>query len=179
MEASASWLAWVVLVGCLIATITDLVARKIPNLLTIAILIVALAFHGLHGFVPFVQSFGAMAFVLILGTLAHARGWLGGGDVKLAAAVAAAFSLPDAVAFVLYTMVAGGLLAIVWIAMGRHRHFLSECTSYLLTLRAGVMPHVETAGTRKLPYALAIASGALIVYGSHSVMPYLHLRLFS
>ncbi len=179
MEASGSWLAWVVLVGCLIATITDLVARKIPNPIAIAVLITALVFHGSHGFVPFSQSFGAMALVLVLGTLAHARGWLGGGDVKLAAAVAAAFSFPDAIAFVLYTMIAGGLLAIVWIAVGRHRHFLSECTSYLLTLRAGVMPHVETAGTRKLPYALAIAGGALIVYGSHSVMPFLSLRLFS
>ncbi|MFN2528901.1 MAG: prepilin peptidase [Candidatus Baltobacteraceae bacterium] len=179
MEASASWLVWVVLVGCLFATITDLASRKIPNPITVAILMAAIAAHGWHGIVPLLHSFGAMTLVFVPGTFAHSRGWLGGGDVKLAAAVAAAFSFPLALAFVLYTMLCGGVLALVWIAFARHRQFLTELKGYLISINLGVIPTIDTTGTRKLPYALAIACGALLAYGSQTAMPYLQLKLFS
>ena len=84
-----------VLGACILAAASDAVSRRIPNLIPLAIL-TAIVFERAHqGWWSLGSGFGALAIVLIIGTFAHAHGWFGGGDVKLAAAVAALSFLQD------------------------------------------------------------------------------------
>jgi prepilin peptidase CpaA len=176
MEIPVSWLFGVVFLGCILATIYDVSMRRIPNVLTVGLMVIALAFSIAHGFESVARSFGAMSVVLILGSFAHARGVIGGGDVKLAAAVAAAvaaaLSLPAALAFVLYTLVSGGVLALIVLALEHRGRLFARMRTMFANLTIGILPPTGL-GSRKMPYALAITCGLMLVYGSRTILPFL------
>ena len=104
----------VVSVAILIATVTDIKCFKIYNSLTYPLLILGFVYHGfVNGFVGVVFSllggmFGA-GVLLILFLL----GGIGGGDVKLLAAIGAWLGLP--VTFLLFCVAAmsAGIYAVV------------------------------------------------------------------
>lgn len=87
-----------------------------------------------------------LAYVLVFaaGALLFSMGWLGGGDVKLLASIGAFAGLRDAVPLVIFTAIAGGLLAVLWVGVARARGI-----SY------------TQSRTAKLPYAFAILAGFL------------------
>ncbi len=160
MTAPSTVLLGLVLGACIIAAASDAVSRRVPNLIPLAIL-AGVVFERAHqGWIPLGNSLGAMAIVLVIGTFAHARGWFGGGDVKLAAAVAAAFGLPTCFAFLLLTGVCGGLVALVTLFVTR-RLTVREA---LVTIDVLVRTRVVTLTHKKatVPYAIAIAAGALL-----------------
>ena len=94
---------WLVLGTCAIAVATDLRFRRIPNALTAALAIAALGLHAASGLAAFGIALATLVAVLFIGLVAFSFGWLGGGDVKLLAAGAAALGFPDAVPFLVYT----------------------------------------------------------------------------
>ena len=131
----------------------DVTTRRIPNELTIALMLAGVAARGaLFGWAGAAAAAATALFCLICGTLAYQRRWLGGGDVKLLAGVAAAFGPDDAPSFLLYTGACGGLLALVW-TLQRHRF------------------------GRRIPYALAAVAGVALVILSHSALPALRISL--
>ena len=136
-----------------LAAVWDVTTRRIPNALTIALILGAVAARGvLFGWTGAAAA-AATAFVcLVVGTIAFQRGWLGGGDVKLLAGVAAAFGPDDAPSFLLYTGCCGGLLALAW-SLQRHRF------------------------GHRIPYALAAVAGVSLVILSHSALPALRISL--
>ncbi len=169
---------WLVLGACAIAVATDVTTRRIPNLLTGALAVAALGIHAFHGWREFAASLLAMVVVMFLGFLAFSMGWLGGGDVKLAAAAAAAFSFPDAVPFLIYTALAGGILAVVVAtASGRLKSVISSVTLLLRPLAYKGTIAVAPKDQIMLPYAIAIATGAVAVALSHTAAPFLRLPL--
>jgi len=169
---------WLVLGACAVAVATDVATRRIPNLLTAALAVAALALHATMGWKSLLLACLMLACVLLLGFVAFSFRWLGGGDVKLLAAVAATLGFPDAVPFLIYTSIAGGVLAIVVaIAMGR---LGSVFRSVALALRPFAFKGTVAVAPKspiKLPYAVAIASGAAAVALSHTVVPFLRLPL--
>ncbi|GAC1307451.1 MAG: hypothetical protein NVSMB19_20200 [Vulcanimicrobiaceae bacterium] len=169
---------WLVLGACAIAVATDVATRRIPNLLTAALAVAALALHAAAGWSSFGVACATLVVVLLIGFVAFSFGWLGGGDVKLLAAGAAALGYPDAVPFLIYTALAGGVLAIAFaLALGR---LGSVFASIGLVLRPFAYKGTVAVAPRKpitLPYAVAIASGATAVALSHSVVPLLRLPL--
>ncbi|MBD5654147.1 MAG: prepilin peptidase [Candidatus Eremiobacteraeota bacterium] len=169
---------WFVLVACAIAVITDLRSRRIPNLLTAALALAALTLHALQGPLSFGVACATLVGVLLLGFIAFSFGWLGGGDVKLLAAGGAALSLPDAVPFLVYTAVGGGLLAlVVAAASGRLRAVVTSAAMLLRTFAyKGTIAVAPSSGVT-LPYAVAIAFGAGAVALSHTAAPFLRLPL--
>lgn len=88
-------------------------------------------------------------------------GWFGGGDVKLLAAVAGFVGLPDALLLAAYTGIAGGLLAIVWLAVEKARGLRTTAE-----VRAG-----------KLPYAIAIFTGFAVLAAGKLWLPILRIPL--
>jgi len=169
---------WIVLAACAVAVATDVSSRRIPNVLTISLAVAAFALHATQGWASLGASIAALVAVMLLGFAAFSMGWLGGGDVKLAAAAAAAFGFPDAIPFLLYTAIGGGVLAAgVAIATGRAG---SVVRSIALVLRPfaykGTTP-VAPAKPIMLPYAVAIATGATAVALSHTAAPFLRLSL--
>jgi prepilin peptidase CpaA len=169
---------WLVLGACALAVLTDLRSRRIPNILTAALAIAALALHATQGWVPFAVACATLVGVMLIGFVAFSFGWLGGGDVKLLAAGAAALGLPDAVPFLIYTAIGGGLLAlIVAIAMGRLGTVIRSVALLLRPLAyKGTVP-VAPVKSITLPYAVAIAFGAAAVALSHTAAPFLRLPL--
>lgn len=164
MHAYAPWFAWVIVGGAVGAALFDLATRRIPNWLTAAVLVAALAFHGAHGIAELLQSAGTALIVVAGGTFLHVRHWLGGGDVKLAAALAAGLALPWTLDFVLYTLLSGGVLALVALVATRRHALGSQVSALAASLLAGNRPRPDGAALSNLriPYAVAMAGGAAL-----------------
>jgi len=114
-------LQWAVVIGAsLAAAVSDARRRRIPNLLTLPMLLVgmvaALAFGGLRG----LADAGAAGVLLALPyLLLYAAGHGGAGDVKLMAAVGAWLGLVNGIVVLFAVALAGVALAIVWIIAHR------------------------------------------------------------
>jgi prepilin peptidase CpaA len=153
------------LVGC----ITDLRTRRIPNVLTFGGAAGGLAFHlargGAGGFLYAAE--GWMVGVVVF-FLPFALGGMGGGDIKLLAALGAWLGPSQAFWLAMYTGVAGGVLALMvaWVR-GYLRQALANLRLLLTHWRvAGVTPlkEVTLAGSKapKLAYAVPIFVGTVI-----------------
>src|SRR5215470_8397126 len=96
-----------------VACATDLRTRRIPNVLTFGAALAGLMFQFATGGVG---ALGQAALGWLLGALVFllpfALGGLGGGDVKLLAALGAWLGPADAVWLVLYTGIAGAVMAV-------------------------------------------------------------------
>lgn len=142
-----------------LAALSDLLTMTIPNRLTLflgaAFFVVLpltgpdLATAGLH------LAAGALGLALAFAMFAF--GWIGGGDAKLAAAVALWFGWTfQTLEFVAYASVFGGLLTVGMLGFRR-----------MVLPGFGALPgwvkrlHDEKAG---VPYGIALACGALAVY---------------
>jgi len=169
---------WIVVIACLVAAVTDLRYRRIPNAIPISLACLAIAIVATHGVVPLLCALALGIGTLVLGTFAFARGWLGGGDVKLLAAVASSLAPADALAFFFYTSIAGGVLALVTaIAAGRLVATLRSMSALARPLVYKGVASLAPERPLKLPYALAIATGAIAVPVSHTFLPMMRLPL--
>ena len=157
--------AVVVSVGIL-ACVTDLRSRRIPNVLTFGAAAAALVYGAVVGGWPGVASaalgwvVGAAAFFI-----PFALGGLGAGDVKLLAAMGAWLGPVGAFWLALYTGVAGGVMALaVALGSGYLRRALTNVSLLLMHWRvAGLRPlsevSLEGSDGPRLAYALPIFAG--------------------
>jgi prepilin peptidase CpaA len=147
----------------------DVTTRRIPNALTLPAIVFGLLLHFTLG--GWRQLGASAAGGLVCGLiflLFHVAGGMGGGDVKLMTA-AGAIAGPSLVSsLLLWTSVAGGLMA-VGLAVYHHRlkqTLLNMCALAVHHGRAGLAPHPElnmdNARALRLPYALAIAAGSAL-----------------
>lgn len=144
LERASPLLLAVFLLALLAAAAVDLRHRRVPNLLVIAAALSGIAAFVLTGNIMILwQPLLVAAALLALGVPLFARGWVGGGDVKLLAASACWFTALGALQFVASVFLAGGVLALLFIGAR-------------LVQRKRTARH-STAG---LPYAVAIAAGA-------------------
>ncbi|MBI5482723.1 MAG: prepilin peptidase [Deltaproteobacteria bacterium] len=145
----------------MIAVVTDLRTRRIPDWLTLPAAALALllrvALEGLgdeerglaSGLIGFGACFGLFAVFALV------KKGLGWGDVKLMAAVGAAFGYPQALTALLLVSVAGAAQAIVVVIWRR---------AVFDTVRNMVRRLLGTGGetaARHIPYGVAIALGSL------------------
>ncbi len=175
MGLHAPWIAWVIVSGATAAAYFDVITRRIPNWLPAAILVAAVLFHAGHGAGDVARTFAVAGILLVLGTYAHSRRLLGGGDVKLTVAVAAGFGFPNAVDFLLYALVSGGALALVAIVVAQRRTLGPATKSFAMVFAGGSLPRMP-GGSLKIPYAVAIACGAALAECANAIPS---LRLFS
>lgn len=147
----------------------DIRERRIPNKVVLSGLITALAFHaaasGLPGLGMAVA--GAVTGLLVLLPI-HLLRLMGAGDVKLMAMAGAFGASPLASLWmVLYTLLAGGLLVLLYASRSRVREKLALNLFIMLKLgpseldtgKDGDASKLQTAA--RLPYAVAIAAGSL------------------
>ncbi len=158
-----------VVVLCAGACIEDLRRRRIPNWLTFGAAVGAVGLNALAGgpsgaglAVAGWATGAALLFPLF------ALGGMGGGDVKLVAAVGAWLGPFAALWVVLYTAVAGGVLAVaIALAHGYLRTAVRNLWGLIGYWRVvGVRPlpqlTLDQAKGPRVPYALPIAAGTLI-----------------
>jgi len=144
---------WPVVIALAVATFTDLRSRRIPNWLTLPLLVAGLAAGGAVDGLPGLarSAAGAGLAVVLLVAFCFLRG-MGWGDLKLCAAVGAWVG-PGQLAFALVaTGIAGGLMAMA--ALLRPGVAGRKATRLTLDDPAAV----------KLPYAPAIAIGTLFSF---------------
>jgi len=148
MSMAISWILLGLLVLMLLAACWfDLRSRRIPNRLCLAIAVLAPLFWwatdlGLWPDVPLQIGVAALVFLLFAG--AFAIGAMGGGDVKLVAAVALWLPWPAVVALLVIMSLAGGALTLALVI--RKRLARSEAAL-------------------EIPYGVAIAFGGLWLIG--------------
>ncbi len=142
------------------AAFEDFRRFTIPNPLTIAIgLLWPLSFAAPPGLYPVLADLACGLAVFAAGALLFARGWLGGGDVKLLAA-SALWAGPGLLpALLIATGILGGVLGLLLVSpvggqlAGAARRLLGA---------AHPLPAIGGSST-PVPYGVAIAGAALIV----------------
>lgn len=160
-----SMFAFVVLaVGLAAAAVIDLKTRRIPNALTAALsgLGLAMAATGISGVAPGAALVG-FGLGLLLMLPGYILGATGAGDVKLMAAVGAVVGPGLVVTAVLFTAIAGGVLAVgVAAKRGRVAAALAG-TGRLIVSPAGARQEMRTAGAaHRFAYGPAIAAGSVL-----------------
>ena len=108
---AAMVLLFVVLLLC--AAWNDVATRLIPDCLPIGVAILGGLTRLMVGPTALAVSFAVALGVFLFLVLLHARGVLGGGDVKLAAAVCLGLSPVAAWRFIVVTALAGGVLGVL------------------------------------------------------------------
>ena len=130
----------------LAAAIGDLRSRTIPNWLTAAVALLSLGWWLVNGWAlwpEIIVQIGLALIVFLMFSAAFAFGWMGGGDVKLIAALALWFPLPVLIEMLTVMALAGGALTLVTLAWHRWR---------------------KAEGNPEIPYGVAIvASGFWVV----------------
>jgi len=153
----------------LIASVSDLRLRKIPNWLTYPTMIVGIFFYtgfkGLEGFIFSIEGLGVGIAVLIIPYL---LGGIGAGDVKLMGAVGGFLGPKGVFIAFLFTSIVGGIYAIVLLALhGYFDRYWAILKTFILT-RKFIYPSIQKREDKpKLCYGVAIALGTLITIVIH------------
>ncbi|GAA4744718.1 prepilin peptidase [Sphingomonas daechungensis] len=152
---SPQWLAIVLTVLLLAAAVEDAVRLRIANIVVLLVLAGAVLAAFLTGPQLSLWQNGAVFIVLLLlGTPMFAAGKLGGGDVKLLAALGLWFDLKGALWMMVAVALAGGVLALLVLAV-RSFNWSDDARKRIILLRPG----------GGIPYGVAIAAGGLIAMG--------------
>jgi len=128
-----------------VAAVIDVRTFTISNRLNLAIAALALVFWWAVRLPLWPDAAVQLAVaggVFLLLALAFYTGMMGGGDVKLAAALVLWFSPKDTIRFLVIMSVAGGVVTLIFLALHRAR---------------------RSEGRPKIPYGVAIAVGGLVI----------------
>jgi prepilin peptidase CpaA len=148
MQGALSWFFIALLAAALLlAAVGDWRSREIPNWLNAGIALLAIPFWwstglGLWPGVALQLALGIGVFALF--AIAFRFGAMGGGDVKMAAALALWLPFTGVVKLLVIMSVAGGVLTLIMLAAHR------------LT---------KAAGQPEIPYGIAIAFGGFWLIG--------------
>ena len=154
-----------------LAAVLDFRSRTVPNWLTVSGAVAGVALH------VWLNGWGGLRFSLLglgLGFLIFlplfALRGMGGGDVKLMAAVGAMAGVSNTFVIFILTAVLGGVLAVgmlLW--KGGLGRTLRNVGYILSQLVRGKAPHqerpeldIDQSSSLKLPYAIPIALGTLL-----------------
>jgi prepilin peptidase CpaA len=142
-----------------VAGLHDCAVRTVPNLLCLVLLVFGVALRLIGGDILHGLLAGAVVFAFC--AILWRFGWLGGGDVKLLAA-ASVFVPPGLVpAMVLYTSLAGGVLAVLYLIAGRLVPPPAPARPRTLISRVARCEQWRLRRRGPLPYAAAIAAGGI------------------
>jgi prepilin peptidase CpaA len=164
---------FVLLLAVLIATVTDLRWRRIPNWLTVSTLLLGFALNALVTYPSPLDGvwLAAKGFALAFGLnlVMYVLHMTGAGDVKLLAAIGAMVGISDFLGIFLLTALLGGVLAVVLMLLkGRVRQTLWNVGFLVGELMRWRSPHltreqldVGSAKAFRLPGAVRICLGVV------------------
>jgi prepilin peptidase CpaA len=153
--------------GLAVAIASDLWRRRIPNAISAFVFFSGLAVRAIdQSYGQALSGVGAAALVVAALYRPWLMGGIGGGDVKLAAATAAWVPFARLPWFALSAAVSGGLFAVIYYLRARAPAKAEIRANLTLTVLQNELPAVPShrAGHLSLPYSLAIASGAVVVF---------------
>lgn len=156
----------------LAGAVNDVRTARIPNKLTYSALLSALILRTALLGVSGLKS-GGIGLVISGGLflLLFAIGAMGGGDLKLMAAVGAWVGSTQVATLILAAAMAGGILAVGRMISGKSVSRTLRNTVHLVSYRltSGMQQHpelnVQSSDSQRVPFGVAIAVGALCCAG--------------
>jgi prepilin peptidase CpaA len=150
------------------AACSDLMSMTISNRVSIFLVIgfFVLALAGGMPAVTLLTHVGAGLLMLVVGFVCFAFRWIGGGDAKIVASAALWFGFTHLLEYLVYASLFGGaltLLLLEWRRWPLPYGFVNQ--GWLLRL------HAKESG---IPYGIALALGALLVYPQTSWIREIH-----
>lgn len=147
-----------------VAALSDLTTMKIPNWISVVLIVAFFPIALLYGLPLSVVgvSTGLAFAALFVGAGMFALNWIGGGDAKLLAASMLWMGASGALPFLLYTALAGGGFCLLLLTARSHLPLFAQ------TGPGWVMRLMQPKGD--IPYGVAIAIGALLAYPSSPLM---------
>ena len=147
------------------AASSDLLTMTISNRLSLALagsfflvtLITGMSLSALG------MHLAAAAMVLVIAFVFFSRGWIGGGDAKLAAATALWFGFDYLLDYLIYASLFGGALTLLIL------QFRKLPLPAVLARQGWILRLHETGAG--VPYGIALAAAALTVYPKTGWMP--------
>jgi prepilin peptidase CpaA len=140
------------------AASTDLLTMTISN--RVSLILVAgffvLAIVVGMGPMDVLAHIGAAGVVLIVAFGLFVRGWIGGGDAKLAAATALWLGFDHLFAYLVYSSLFGGMLTLALLQVRA-----LPLPAFLATQEWAQRLHRHDSG---VPYGIALAAAALVIY---------------
>ncbi|HTO63910.1 MAG TPA: prepilin peptidase [Bradyrhizobium sp.] len=140
------------------AAASDLLTMTIPNRVSLVLALGFLALALASGMPAYgiLTHVGAGAAVLVVAFGCFAMGWVGGGDAKVAAAASLWFGFAHLLNYLVYASLFGGALTLLLLQFRQWPlpHALAS-QSWLSRL------HAKESG---IPYGIALAIGALMIY---------------
>jgi prepilin peptidase CpaA len=140
------------------AAASDLFTMTISNRVSLALAagFLVLAILSGMGFSEILFHLGAGAAVLAVAFGCFAMGWVGGGDAKVASSAALWFGFGHLLNYLLYASLFGGALTLLLL------QFRQWPLPYPLAGQAWLLRlHAKETG---IPYGIALAIGALLIY---------------
>src|ERR1700694_3568286 len=140
------------------AAASDLFTMTISNRVSLALAVgfMALALLGGMGLPDILSHVGAGDTLLVAAFICFAFGWVGGGDAKVAAAAALWFGFGHLLNYLVYASLFGGALTLLLL------QFRQWPLPYQLAGQTWLLKlHAKESG---IPYGIALAIGALMVY---------------
>jgi prepilin peptidase CpaA len=140
------------------AAASDLFTMTISNRVSLALAagFLALAFASGMAAPDILLHLAAGGVVLVAAFVCFAFGWIGGGDAKVAAAAALWFGFAHLLNYLLYASLFGGALTLLLL------QFRQWPLPYALAGQTWLLKlHAKESG---IPYGIALAIGALVVY---------------
>jgi prepilin peptidase CpaA len=140
------------------AAASDLFTMTISNRISLALVagFFALALLGGMGLYDIALHAAAGVTVLAAAFVCFAMGWVGGGDAKVAASAALWLGFPHLMNYLLYASLFGGALTLLLL------QFRQWPLPYSLAGQTWLMRlHAKESG---IPYGIALAIGALMIY---------------
>ena len=140
------------------AAASDLFTMTISNRVSLALAagFLTLALLSGMGLYDILSHLGAGAAVLAVAFTCFAMGWVGGGDAKVAAGAALWFGFGHLMNYLVYASLFGGVLTLLLL------EFRQWPLPYALSGQAWLLRlHAKETG---IPYGIALAIGALMIY---------------
>jgi prepilin peptidase CpaA len=145
-----------------LAALQDVAQLRISNLFPVSVVALFAAWVAVRGLEADLWQNGlAFLVTLLVGMLLFSRGWLGGGDVKLLAAIALWFDISGGLALVVYVAMGGGLLALLFLIARR----------LIPAPRNGRTRPPALTPRGPIPYGIAIAAGTILCLAWHGPNP--------
>lgn len=161
----------------------DLTKKKIPNIITLPVILWGLLSYSiLEGYAGFKFSIIGFVIGLAIFFIPFALGGMGGGDVKMMAAIGSLKGWKFVLYTAVYTSLVGGIIVIIYLVYKKklfitlkkllwiilkptlfiltltfENHRLKKVNDYFLGLETVMEKHY-------IPYGVAIGLGAVIVY---------------
>jgi prepilin peptidase CpaA len=152
-----------------LGAVYDVRSRRIPNFITLPAMVFGLMLHAALGGWQQLATAGAGGLICgLVFFVFYLAGGMGGGDVKLITAAGCIAGLPLIGHLLLWTALAGGVMAI-GLALYRRKlvtTLRNLCVIVVHHRIMGLTPHgqfnLSNERTLRLPYALAITAGSAL-----------------